>query len=397
MINKKLNNNKKKKNTNKSVAKKGKNFSLKSSKKESKIKTSSKSKSKILPKTKKLKKQTFLLSKKPLLNKPKENLIIMPIADHNWEAWQVFNPGVIALEDRVHFLYRAVGFDEISRFGYASSLDGFLIDERLPYPVYEHPLINSGLNYYSFGSGGSFGGAEDARLTRVDNEDNIFMTYTACDEGLRVALTSIKVKDFLKKNWQWKKPVLISPPGEVHKNWVIFPEKINGQYAILHSLRPKVLIDYRNNLNFQKREYINSFYDGYVEEENGWEIKIRGAGAPPIKTKYGWLVFYHANDRLEPNKYKVGAMLLDLNNPEIILMRSLMPILEPDESFQSNGFKPGIVYVSGAIVKNDTLFIYYGVADNYICVAWANFDEFLDNLIQQVKPKLTQKKLLKKK
>jgi len=344
---------------------------------------------KVSPKRKKL-------AKRELLIKPKDNLIMMPIADHDWEAWQVFNPGVIVLEDRIHFIYRAICFDGISRFGYASSSDGFLIDERLPYPVYEHPSLNSGLNYYSFGSGGSFGGAEDARLTRVDNEDNIFMTYTACDEGLRVALTSIKVNDFLKKNWQWEKPVLISPPGEVHKNWVIFPEKINGQYAILHSLRPRVLIAYRDNLNFQKGEYINSFYDGY-NEETGWEIRIRGAGAPPIKTKYGWLVFYHANDKSETNKYKVGAMLLDLMNPETILMRSSRPILEPDEPFQSNGFKPGIVYVSGAVVKNETLFIYYGVADNYICVAWANFDEFLNDLVQQAKPKLKQKVILNKK
>jgi len=344
---------------------------------------------KVSPKRKKL-------AKRELLIKPKDNLIMMPIADHDWEAWQVFNPGVIVLEDRIHFIYRAIGVDGISRFGYASSSDGFLIDERLPYPVYEHPSLNSGLNYYSFGSGGSFGGAEDARLTRVDNEDNIFMTYTACDEGLRVALTSIKVKDFLKKNWQWEKPVLISPPGEVHKNWVIFPEKINGQYAILHSLRPRVLIAYRDNLNFQKGEYINSFYDGY-NEETGWEIRIRGAGAPPIKTKYGWLVFYHANDKSDPNKYKVGAILLDLMNPETTLMRSSKPILEPDEPFQSNGFKPGIVYVSGAVVKDGTLFIYYGVADNYICVAWANFDEFLNDLVQQTKPKLKQKVILNKK
>jgi len=106
---------------------------------------------------------------------------------------------------------------------------------------------------------------------------------------------------------------------------------------------------------------------------------------------------YHANDKSEPNKYKVGAMLLDLMNPETILMRSSRPILEPDEPFQSNGFKPGIVYVSGAVVKGGTLFIYYGVADNYICVAWANFDEFLNDLVQQAKPKLKQKVILNKK
>ncbi|HQM35007.1 MAG TPA: hypothetical protein PKU90_01895, partial [Candidatus Paceibacterota bacterium] len=93
-----------------------------------------KSRVKVSPKRKKL-------AKRELLIKPKDNLIMMPIADHDWEAWQVFNPGVIALEDRIHFIYRAIGVDGISRFGYASSPDGFLIDERLPRPVYEHPSL----------------------------------------------------------------------------------------------------------------------------------------------------------------------------------------------------------------------------------------------------------------
>jgi len=336
-----------------------------------------------------------LEEKKILIIKPKKNLIISPIREHNWEAWQTFNPGVILLNNRVHFLYRAIGFDGISRFGYASSPDGFFIDERLNYPVYEHPLISKKLNYYSFASGGSFSGAEDPRLTRVMDEDTIYMTYTACDNGLGVGLTSIKVGDFLEKKWNWEKPVLISPPNEVHKNWVIFPEKINNKYAILHSLSPKILINYRDSLKFNENEYISSYYNGEIKEDNSWESRIRGIGAPPLKTKYGWLVFYHGIDKFDFSKYKVGAMLLDLNNPEKILTKLKEPILEPDEYFQETGFKPGIVYASGAVVKDEKILIYYGAADSYVCVAYANFEEFLENLIKNIKPKLKQKKLKK--
>lgn len=134
-----------------------------------------------------------------VFKKHEENPIISPQSGNGWEAWQTFNPGVILLEDKVYFLYRAIGKDGISRLGYAVSNDGFAVDERLPHSVYEHKLTKPVFNYYSFASGGSFGGAEDPRLVRVNKEDRIYMTYTACDEDLRVALTSIKVQDFLQK------------------------------------------------------------------------------------------------------------------------------------------------------------------------------------------------------
>ncbi len=321
--------------------------------------------------------------------KPRENPIISPNPQNYWEKWQTFNPGVILLNNKIHFLYRAIGEDGISRLGYAVSDDGFVISRRLSYPVYEHKTSRAnGCFYYSFASGGSLGGCEDPRIVRVDNEDTLYMTYTACDEGLRVGLTSIKTADFLKENWNWKKPVLISPPGEVNKNWVIFPSKIKGKYAILHSISPKISIAYRDNLNFRQGEYIKSYYNGENENRNHWDGWVKGAGAPPIKTEKGWLLFYHAIDKNEPGKYKVGAMLLDLENPAKILYRASDPILEPDKLYENNGFKSGIVYVSGAVVKDDNLLLYYGASDSYVSVAWANLKEFLEILIKKKKPKL---------
>lgn len=329
------------------------------------------------------------------LVKSEENPIISPRPENHWEAWQTFNPGVVLLNDNVHFLYRAIGEDGISRLGYAFSKDGFLVDERPNEPSYEHKMTGERVfNIYSYFSGGSFGGAEDPRLTRVDNEDTLYMTYTACDNGLRVGLTSIKVNDFLNKKWQWKKPNLISPPGEVHKNWLIFPEKIGGKYAILHSLKPKIQIEYVDSLEFNGERFINSFHEG-KPRKNCWDKWIRGAGAPPLKTHAGWLLFYHAMDN-DWSKYKVGAMLLDLGDPTKVLRRASEPVLEPEEDYENSGFKAGVVYVSGAVIKNGDLLVYYGASDSYIGVAYAPLEDFLGSLAKEAVPKLKVKTLKKR-
>ncbi len=297
------------------------------------------------------------------------------------------------LKDKIHFLYRAIGEDGISRFGYAASEGGFHIDERLPYPIYEHEVKIPSFNVFSYFSGGSFGGAEDPRIVRVNKEDVLYMTYTACDSGLGIALTSIKVADFLNKKWVWKPPKLISNPGEVHKNWVIFPEKIGGRYAILHSICPEVAIAFRDTLEFKEGEFIESYYEGNFRRKNCWDNWIRGAGAPPIKTTAGWLLFYQAMDENDPGKYKAGVMLLDLDNPTKILHRSEEPVLEPEENYENSGFKAGVVYVTGAVVKNGELLVYYGASDSYVGVAYAGLEEFLKSLMKDVRPKLKTKPL----
>ena len=319
--------------------------------------------------------------------KSEENPIISPKPENGWEAWQTFNPGVILLNNKVHFLYRAIGQDGISRLGYAVSNDGFRIDERLPYPVYEHQVKEGGFNVFSYFSGGSWGGAEDPRLTRVDEEDVLYMTYTACNSELRVGLTSIKVDDFLNRKWRFKAPKFISPPSEVHKNWVIFPEKIGNKYAILHSINPEIKIEYVDSLEFDDSYYIKSNYQPSLRKRC-WDGLRRGVGAPPIKTQYGWLVFYHAINTQDLSKYRAGAMLLDLNDPTKILYRLKAPILEPSEDYENNGFKAGVVYITGAVVKEGLLLIYYGAADSFVSVSYAPLDEFLSVLIQKEKPKL---------
>ena len=117
-----------------------------------------------------------------------------------------------------------------------------------------------------------------------------------------------------------------------------------------------------------------------VSRTGAWDSWIRGAGPPPLKTELGWLLFYHAMDLRDPNRYKLGAMILDIDDPTKVLYRSRTPVLEPDFDYENQGFKAGVIYSCGAIIKEGELYVYYGGGDSVTCVAMANLEKFLYEL-----------------
>jgi len=333
------------------------------------------------------------------LERHENNPIIEPREGNYWEMKATFNPGAIYADHRVHLLYRAIGGNDVSVLGYASSSDGVSFDERSAAPAYVPMTTKTTVPKEDqkpaepayFSGGGWNGGCEDPRLTLID--DRVYLTYTAFDGwgSIRIALSSIALEDFLNKKWKWEKPAMISPAGEIHKNWMLFPEKINGKYAILHSITPRIMIEYFDSLqSLEKEEDVirGSMRKMEVRDPGRWEHLVRGAGPPPLKTKDGWLVLYHGDDRNDPGKYKLGAMLLDLNDPTKVLYRSRTPILEPDLAYENNGFKPGIVYSCGAVINEGELYVYYGGSDTVTCVAMANLEKFLEELKLYGTPKL---------
>ena len=337
------------------------------------------------------------------IQKHEANPIIEPRAENFWEMKATFNPAAVNVDNRVHLLYRAIGGDDMSTLGYAASDDGATIAERPDLFAFKHrskgekPLTSVPKISYLSG-GGCAGGSEDPRLTMINEDGRVYLTYTAFDGwgSVRIALSSIAKDDFVNRRWSWSDPIFLSPAGEVHKNWVLFPEKIKGKYAILHSVSPDILIDYVDDLaEFENDERsIKSRYSRYSDQKV-WDNWVRGAGPPPIKTRLGWLLFYHAMDVRDPNRYKLGAMILDLNDPTKILYRSQMPVLEPEEWYENTGWKTGVVYSCGAVVKDGELYVYYGGADSVVCVAVANLDHFLDELVQHGTPHLIKKSNLK--
>lgn len=306
--------------------------------------------------------------------------LIDPRRDLDFECWQTFNAGAVAIGDKVHFLYRAIGRDSISRFGYANSSDGLHLDERLDKPACQYNLVRP--SFYSYVSGGSSGGIEDPRIVRI--EDKVHMTYTVCDDsGLGVGMTAIPVDDFLAKRWDHARLRTISPRAEIHKNWVLFPEKIGGRYALMHSISPKILIDYFDDLEFEGEALVRSYHNGVLNGgwKGGWEGWIRGAGPPPIRTDHGWLVFYHALPRNRLGGYCIGAMLLDIDDPTTILYRAKEPIVTPWDI--ADGVKLNVVYTCGAVTKDGDILLYYGAADTRVRVAHTNLDAFLDALARR--------------
>ena len=196
-----------------------------------------------------------------------------------------------------------------------------------------------------------------------------------------MALTSISLVDFKKKKWNWKKAVLISAPREMNKNWVLFPEKINGKFAIMHSFYPRILINYFDSLDeLDGTKFIKSNNTRPIDKNRTWDSWFRGIGPTPIKIKEGWLVLYHAMDHKNPDRYRMGALILDEKDPTKILYRSKNPILEPEESYENEGHKWGVIYSCGAVVKKGKLYVYYGGADKFVCVASIALKELVNSL-----------------
>lgn len=343
----------------------------------------------------KLSKRVRVKSRSAQLFKPKENPIISPNPKNSWEAFNTFNPAAVYESGKVHIFYRAQGYDYVSVVGYANSENGIKVDQRLDYPVFSpsQPFdktegINAKTMAKHFISGGGYGGCEDPRVTKID--DRIYMTYVAFDgrSPPRIAMTSISIEDFLDQKWLWEKPVLISPPGVVDKSASILPEKINGKYVIFHRVFPNILIDFVDNLDFDGSTWLKGEHKIPIRSPMWWDSRKIGAGAPPMKTDSGWLLIYEGVDDKDASQYKIGAMLLDLKDPTKVLYRSKYPILEPTERYENEGFKAGVVYPCGAVIIDKTLFVYYGGADSYVCVATAPLEKFLEELKASGTPKL---------
>lgn len=301
------------------------------------------------------------------------NPILSPIPEFAWESRAVFNPGAIYEKDKVHLLYRAMSRDNTSVLGYASSKNGFDIDERSIYPVYA-PREDFEKKTKPFGNSG----CEDPRLTKIG--DRIYMCYTAFNgqNPPRVALTSISANDFTAKIWDWERPKLISPPGVDDKDAFILPKKIDDKFIIFHRIGLSAWIEKSDDLNFGNDRWLG----GEVlicPRKDKWDSLKVGASAPAIETNQGWLLLYHGvSDR--GNEYKLGFLLLDPNNPQKIIARSDKPVFEPVMPYEKVGQVPNVVFPCGCVAIKDSLFIYYGGADEVIGVATASLSKILETL-----------------
>ena len=303
-----------------------------------------------------------------------ENPIISPIADHAWEAQATFNPAAVTIGSTTHILYRALANDNTSTIGYASTKNGVTILERLPEPIYT-PREDFEKKKVS----GANSGCEDPRVTIIGK--NMYMCYTAYDSVSppRVAITSITVKNFIDHKWKWEKPILITPSGYDDKDTCIVGEKTKKGYMVLHRVGNQVCGDYVRSLSFTK-ETVKKCIRIFGPRTNSWDGVKVGIAAPPLKTKYGWLLIYHGVSK-DHNTYRVGAVLLDKKDPGIVLARTTDPLFEPKEEYEIHGVVNNVVFPCGITERKGLLYLYYGGGDKVTGVATVKLDTLLKVLL----------------
>lgn len=333
----------------------------------------------------------------------REGVIIEP-TNREFENQSVLNPGILQIGDTVHMVYRAISKDGTSCLGYAR-LDGpTRVAERWDEPFMERKTkIESK-------------GIEDPRLMMIDGQ--VIMTYVA-HNGKHAVICYATGKDVfsLKRGGIISPQIPYSKVGKLfrysslkdeyyffeayyneyggkgvwlwEKDGVFFPERINGKLALVHRILPDMHMIYADDFK-QLRDrmywtnYLMNLKDHIMlEPEYGFEMRHLGAGAPPIKTKYGWLMIYHGTDESSEGRvYHACAALFDKKNPQKVIARLPYPLFSPGEKYEKNGFVHDVVFPTGTAQFGDRLYIYYGAADTHIGAVSLKMSDLLEELLK---------------
>ena len=326
------------------------------------------------------------------------NPILSPNPDNDWENLAVFNPAAWYDQDngRVLLLYRAAEAHPEYKcyFGLATSEDGYHFERVSDRPVIgpsvdgfdastiqDPRMVKMGEYYYityaaRFFPFGQFWMPKDQqyRPPECPPDHPHILRDNATSTGL---LITKDFKTFIRAG-------RITDPLLDDRDVVLFPERINGKYVMLHrplewvgpqygTEHPAIwistaddLLGFRHSMLLAKGKY-------------DWEAGKIGANTPPIRTPHGWLMLYHAvgADKI----YRIGAMLLGLDDPSKILHRTPDWIIQAEADYEIEGYYRGCVFPCGKVVIDGTLFVYYGAADKYVALATCPLDELLEHLL----------------
>ncbi len=213
-------------------------------------------------------------------------------------------------------------------------------------------------------------GIEDARFVRfIDDDGSVvyYATYTAYN-GFRILPQLIETTDFITFK------VLTLNGKAVHdKGMALFPRRINGQYVMIGRQDGENLyIMYSDNLHF--------WYEmtPLIGPHRPWEFIQIGNNGSPIETKAGWLLLTHGVGAMR--KYCMGCILLDLENPSVVLGRLELPLLCPNTE-EREGYVPNVVYSCGAMIHCGELIIPYAMSDSVSGIATIRVEDLLERLL----------------
>lgn len=335
--------------------------------------------------------------------------VILGKTMHGFENEGVLNPAVIQEGRNIHLYYRAVSKGNYSSIGYCRLSDPLTVEER-----HDVPLLFPQFDYESQG-------VEDPRITKVD--DLFYLSYTAYDginalgalavskdlehfDKLGIIVPQITYAEFshlagskgminekylryneheqvIKK--QGKKVLLWD------KNVIFFPRRINGRLYFLHRIRPDIQIVSINNLKelttgFWQNYFLNLDESIVLSPKHKHEVSYIGGGCPPIETELGWLLIYHGvHDTIKGYVYSACAALLGLEDPVKEIARLPTALFKPEMEWELKGEVNNVCFPTGTVLVKDTLYIYYGAADERIACASVSLSALLKELMLNTK------------
>ena len=315
----------------------------------------------------------------------------------DFENESVLNPAVIMEGGSIHFFYRAVKKTNYSTIGYCR-MDGSLsVVERD-----KKPFLSPEFEYEKHGM-------EDPRIVKIDGVYHL--SYVAFDganalgalaistdmlhfakQGIIVPKISYDDFDRLTKgNPELNKRYLDINPGAkilADKDLVFFPERVNGKLTFLHRIKPDIQITAVDSLDELTTEFWDDYFTNledhiFLKPRYAHEIDYVGSGCPPILTEHGWLVIYHGvkNAAVKGYEYSCCVALMDSNDPRKEIARLPYPLFKPELDYELTGDVDDVCFPTGTALINDTLYIYYGAADELIACASVSLKGLVEELL----------------
>ncbi len=302
---------------------------------------------------------------KELITRYSANPIIQA-KDVPYQANSVFNAAAIRVGTETLLLMRVEDRRGISHLTVARSEDGIRNWKIDPEPT----LLPNPIDFPE-----ELWGIEDPRITFLEELNLYAVVYTSYSRGgpLVSLVTTEDFKQFDRKG-------VVMPPED--KDAALFPVRFNGRWAMLHrpvsafvGVGAHIWISFSPDMKHwgDHQILIPARRGGY------WDANKIGISPPPLRTEKGWLILYHGvRTTASGCIYRLGLVLLDLENPLQVLARSDEWIFAPDESYEILGDVDKVVFPCGWVTEGDNVRIYYGGADKCIALATGRIPEMLD-------------------
>ena len=335
----------------------------------------------------------------------KKEGIVIKKSELDFECEGVLNPAVVVNSEGIHFFFRAVGKGNYSTIGYCKLSSPLTVSERL-----DTPVLFPQFEY-------ECQGVEDPRIVKIDNL--YYLSYTAYNgvnalgalavskdlqhfEKLGIIVPQLTYEEFNhltvandslnEKYLRYNGNAGIAERNGKKlflwdKNVIFFPRRINKKIYFLHRVKPEIQIVAINKLEELTPEFWQHYFLHLTDHivmapKHKHEVSYIGGGCPPIETKEGWLLIYHGvHDTVKGYVYTACAALVDLENPQKELARLPYALFKPDQEWELNGEVNNVCFPTGTVMVNDTLYIYYGAADEQIACASVSISELLNELL----------------